>query len=58
VKRLVVALVAAAAVSVAALPVSGMWTHSFDARPEALATGGALLMLASVLRRSNITPRR
>jgi hypothetical protein len=57
VKRLVVALVAATAVSVAALPASGIWVHSFDARPEALATGGALLMLASILRRSKVTDR-
>ena len=32
-------------------PVSPFWTQALDSRPEAVATGAALLMLASVLRR-------
>ena len=35
-----------------AAPLSTFWTRTLDARPEAVATGAALLMLASLLRRS------
>jgi|RhiMetStandDraft_4_1073278.scaffolds.fasta_scaffold404006_1 hypothetical protein len=42
-----------------AAPVTPFWTHALDSRPEAVATGAALLMLASVLRRkvANSRPR-
>ena len=35
-----------------AAPTSTFWTRTLDSRPEAVATGAALLILASVLRRS------
>jgi hypothetical protein len=35
-----------------AAPTTAFWTRALDARPEAVATGAALLVLASVLRRS------
>ena len=35
-----------------AAPTSTLWTRALDSRPEAVATGAALLVLASVLRRS------
>jgi hypothetical protein len=35
-----------------AAPTSVFWTRALDSRPEAIATGAALLVLASVLRRS------
>jgi hypothetical protein len=35
-----------------AAPITPFWTRALDSRPEALATGAALLMIASVLRRS------
>ena len=35
-----------------AAPMSTFWTRALDSRPEAIATGAALLLLASVLRRS------
>jgi hypothetical protein len=35
-----------------AAPTSTFWTRALDSRPEAVATGAALLVLASVLRRS------
>jgi hypothetical protein len=35
-----------------AAPTATFWTRALDSRPEALATGAALLVLASVLRRS------
>ena len=35
-----------------AAPMSTFWTRALDSRPEAIATGAALLVLASVLRRS------
>ena len=35
-----------------AAPESTFWTRALDSRPEAIATGAALLILASVLRRS------
>jgi hypothetical protein len=31
---------------------ASLWTRALDSRPEAIATGAALLVLASVLRRS------
>ena len=33
-------------------PTSAPWVHTLDARPEAIATGSALLVLASILRRN------
>ena len=35
-----------------AAPTSTFWARTLDSRPEAVATGAALLILASVLRRS------
>ena len=35
-----------------AAPTSTLWTRTLDSRPEAVATGAVLLILASVLRRS------
>ena len=34
-----------------AAPTTPFWTRALDSRPEAVVTGAALLMLASVLRR-------
>lgn len=34
-----------------AAPITPFWTRALDARPEAIATGAALLVLASMLRR-------
>jgi hypothetical protein len=40
-----------------ATPASAVWSRALDARPEAVATGSALLALASLLRR-NLPTRR
>jgi hypothetical protein len=45
------AIVFVLATGAIAAPASGVWTSALDARPEAVATGAALLVLASVLRR-------
>jgi hypothetical protein len=46
------AIVFVLATGAIAAPISPFWTRAIDARPEAIATGAALLVLASVLRRS------
>ncbi len=46
------AIVFVLATGAIAAPTSQFWTRALDARPEAVATGAALLVLASVLRRS------
>ena len=40
------------------LPTNHMWVPTLDARPEAVAVGSTLLVLASFLRRSLPTTRR
>jgi hypothetical protein len=46
------AIVFVLATGALAAPTSTFWTRAIDSRPEAVATGAALLVLASVLRRS------
>ena len=46
------AIVFVLATGAIAAPTSQFWTRALDSRPEAVATGAALLVLASVLRRS------
>jgi len=46
------AIVFVLATGAMAAPASTLWTRALDSRPEAIATGAALLVLASVLRRS------
>ena len=46
------AIVFVLATGAMAAPTSTLWTRALDSRPEAVATGAALLVLASVLRRS------
>ena len=46
------AIVFVLATGALAAPTSAFWTRALDSRPEAIATGAALLVLASVLRRS------
>jgi hypothetical protein len=46
------AIVFVLATAAMAAPTSAFSTQALDARPEAVATGAALLVLASVLRRS------
>jgi hypothetical protein len=46
------AIVFVLATGAMAAPVTPFWTRALDSRPEAVATGAALLVLASVLRRS------
>lgn len=46
------AIVFVLATGAMAAPTSTLWTRALDSRPEAIATGAALLVLASVLRRS------
>jgi hypothetical protein len=38
-------------------PTSAQWLRTLDARPEAIATGAALLCLASILRRGVVARR-
>jgi hypothetical protein len=42
---------------VAGGPINPAWVEALDARPEALATGTTLLLLASILRRGSAQPR-
>jgi|KBSMisStaDraftv2_1062788.scaffolds.fasta_scaffold1190496_1 hypothetical protein len=46
------AIVFVLATGAIAAPTSSFWARALDSRPEAIATGAALLVLASVLRRS------
>ena len=45
------AIVFVLATGAIAAPTTPFWTHALDSRPEAVATGAALLVVASVLRR-------
>jgi hypothetical protein len=51
------AIVFVLATGAIAAPISPLWTRALDSRPEAVATGAALLVLASVLRRRVPSPR-
>jgi hypothetical protein len=55
-KRLVVPVMFVAVAAVCSTPILAdtfTWTSRFDARPEAVLTGAALLAVASLLRRSH-----
>jgi hypothetical protein len=45
------AIVFVLATGAIAAPTTPFWTRALDSRPEAVATGAALLVVASVLRR-------
>jgi hypothetical protein len=51
-------VVGVVAVGTVGLPTNHMWVPTLDARPEAIAVGSALLVLASFLRRGLPTTRR
>ena len=52
-----VASLVMAGLGAAIWPTTAQWVHTLDARPEAVATGSALLVLAAILRR-NLPDRR
>jgi hypothetical protein len=49
---LVASFVSIAAYGAQVLPSASQWAQTLDARPEALLTGGVLLVVASLLRRT------
>ena len=49
---LVIAMATAMTYTIDVWPVATKWVQTLDARPEAVLTGGVLLMLASLLRRN------
>jgi hypothetical protein len=49
---LVASLVSVAAYGAQVLPTATHWAQTLDARPEAVLTGGVLLIAASLLRRT------
>jgi hypothetical protein len=51
-------IVGVVALGTMGLPTDHMWVPTLDARPEAVAAGSTLLVLASFLRRSLPTTRR
>lgn len=50
-------MTAFALVVVVVMPVSVSWARPLDAPPEAMITGGALLVLASILRHNRVLAR-
>ena len=54
---LVIAMATAMTYTIDVWPRATQWVQTLDARPEAVLTGGALLMLASLLRRNRASWR-
>jgi hypothetical protein len=50
-------MMTAFALCVVVMPVSMSWTRPLEAPPEAMVTGGALLVLASILRHNRVLAR-
>ena len=50
-------MMTAFALCVVVMPVSMSWTRPLEAPPEAMITGGALLVLASILRHNRVLAR-